>query len=57
MSTRARCGWPKPVLPKGAAVAHCADCHGQLRFDLHVNQWVHTTAQPSSTTDQGADHE
>lgn len=35
------CGWPKPVLPKGSGVAHCSACHRKLRFDIHLNQWVH----------------
>lgn len=36
---KARCGWAKPVLR--GSVTHCATCHGTLRFDLHINQWVH----------------
>lgn len=43
-----RCKRPQPVLPANSGVAHCANCHGRLRFDLRINpdgstlgQWVH----------------
>lgn len=36
-----KCGWPKPFLPAKSGVVHCRQCHGKLRFDLHLNLWVH----------------